>query len=181
MEQTNSSKIIRSFNSSKHNFTPISNHLLKDKRISLEAKGLISFILSLPEDWVIYKGWVQRELGLGRYQFDRIWKECTDIGYIKTNKWKNPDGKFQYYHEITDNLAVVGLSDVGLSDSGLADDGKPNTKQKKEEQIKDKQKKDILNKEVSTISSRENFADIFYSNPSGISREFLENYVNRKH
>jgi hypothetical protein len=32
-------------------------------------------------------------LGLGRYQFDRIWKECVDTGYIKTNKWKTKDGK----------------------------------------------------------------------------------------
>jgi hypothetical protein len=163
MEQTNSSKIIRSVNTSKNNFTPISNHLLKDKRITLEARGLVSFILSLPENWTIYKGWVQKELGLGRYQFDRIWKECTDVGYIKTNKWKTKDGKFQYYHEVTDNLVVDGLSVVGKSDVGLSDDGKPNTIIKKEEENIDEQKIYELNKQVST-STRKTFIDYCNSN-----------------
>ena len=182
MEQTNSSKIIRSVNSSKHNFTPISNHLLRDKRITLEAKALISFILSLPENWVIYKGWVQKELGLGRFQFDRIWKECTDIGYIKTNKWKTKDGKFQYYHEVTDNLSDVGFTDVGKTDSGFTDDGKVDTIIKKEEEKKDKEIKEELNKDIKNRSlldqnNKNNLIDLFNSNPDLFTRENLINYI----
>jgi len=163
MEQTNSTKIIRSVNTAKYNFTPISNNLLRDKRITLEARALVSFILSLPENWVIYKIWVQKELGLGRYQFDRIWKECVDTGYIKTNKWKTKDGKFQYYHEITDSLAVVDLSDVGKTDVGLADNGQPNAIIKKEEEKIYGQKIDVINKQVST-STRITFIDYCNSN-----------------
>jgi hypothetical protein len=163
MEQTNSTKIIRSVNTAKYNFTPISNNLLRDKRITLEARALVSFILSLPENWVIYKIWVQKELGLGRYQFDRIWKECVDAGYIKTNKWKTKDGKFQYYHEITDSLAVVDSSDVGKPDVGKADVGKPNAIIKKEEEKIYEEKIDILNKQVST-STRITFIDYCNTN-----------------
>lgn len=32
-------------------FTVMSNYHLRDKRISLKAKGLLSVILSLPENW----------------------------------------------------------------------------------------------------------------------------------
>lgn len=32
-------------------FTIISNFYLRDKNISLKAKGLLSIILSLPDDW----------------------------------------------------------------------------------------------------------------------------------
>ena len=32
-------------------FTIMSNHHLRDKKLSLKAKGLLSLILSLPEDW----------------------------------------------------------------------------------------------------------------------------------
>ena len=33
------------------NYTVMSNHHLRDKNLSLKAKGLLSFMLSLPEDW----------------------------------------------------------------------------------------------------------------------------------
>ena len=33
------------------NYTVISNVHLRDKRISLKAKGLLTLMLSLPEDW----------------------------------------------------------------------------------------------------------------------------------
>lgn len=33
------------------NYTVMSNHHLNDKALSLKAKGLLSLILSLPEDW----------------------------------------------------------------------------------------------------------------------------------
>lgn len=33
------------------NYTVMSNYHLRDKRLTLKAKGLLSFMLSLPEDW----------------------------------------------------------------------------------------------------------------------------------
>ena len=33
------------------NYTIMSNHHLRDKLLSYKAKGLLSFMLSLPEDW----------------------------------------------------------------------------------------------------------------------------------
>ena len=33
------------------NYTVMSNYHLRDKQISIKAKGLLSFMLSLPEDW----------------------------------------------------------------------------------------------------------------------------------
>lgn len=33
------------------NYTVMSNHHLRDKSLSLKAKGLLSLMLSLPEDW----------------------------------------------------------------------------------------------------------------------------------
>ena len=32
-------------------FTVMSNYHLRDKNLSLKAKGLLSYMLSLPEDW----------------------------------------------------------------------------------------------------------------------------------
>ena len=33
------------------NYTPMSNYHLRDKNLSLKAKGLLSLMLSLPDDW----------------------------------------------------------------------------------------------------------------------------------
>ena len=33
------------------NFTIMSNHHLQNKNLSLKAKGLLSYMLSLPSDW----------------------------------------------------------------------------------------------------------------------------------
>ena len=33
------------------NYTVMSNHHLQDRSLSLKAKGLLSLMLSLPEDW----------------------------------------------------------------------------------------------------------------------------------
>lgn len=35
------------------NYTVMSNYHLRDKKLSYKAKGLLSFMLSLPEDWII--------------------------------------------------------------------------------------------------------------------------------
>lgn len=34
-----------------HNYTVMCNHHLRDKHLSLKAKGLLSVMLSLPDDW----------------------------------------------------------------------------------------------------------------------------------
>lgn len=168
--ETNSTKIIRSVNTSKHNFTPISNTLIRNKTLSLSAKGLIIFIVSLPEDWTIYKSWVQKELGLGRFQFDRIWKECIEAGYIKTIKWKNKDGKFCYHHEVADNLSVVGFTDVGKTDVGKAD-----TIIKTEEEKKEEIKERINNNSIADQNN--SIIDLFNSNPDAFTKEFVKNYI----
>ena len=35
-------------------YTVMSNHHLRDKSLSLKAKGLLSLMLSLPEEWGLY-------------------------------------------------------------------------------------------------------------------------------
>ena len=36
-----------------HDYTVMANHHLRDERLSLKAKGLLSMLLSLPDDWEI--------------------------------------------------------------------------------------------------------------------------------
>ena len=125
-ELHNKSLIIRSAKSGKHNFTPICNELLKSKTLSLEAKGLISYILSLPETWNLLKEVVRKETGLGKTKFERIWKECKEAGYIVSHKIKNDNNQFTgWFHEVSDiqinrhsgNLTIGKTGDIEKKDT----------------------------------------------------------------
>jgi hypothetical protein len=169
MVQQNTTKIVRSVNTSKHNFTPISNELIQNTKLTLEARALVMFIISLPENWIIYKGQVQRALNMNRVKFNRVWKECVDFGYIKVIKERIDKGRFHYHYLITDRL-----TDGGLTACRLSAGGEPVSKEKKEEE-KIYQEKNIQEKNSSIPgNSVSSFADIFNSN---ISKEDILNYL----
>ena len=130
----NTTKIVRSTNTTKYNFTPISNNLIQNENLSLEAIGLICFIVSLPSDWIIYKHWIQNAVKMNRTKFDRIWKECVKAGYIKSTKIRTNSGQFTYHYEVSDNLSVAGLPSAGSSTVGSSTVGKPGTIIKREEE-----------------------------------------------
>jgi predicted transcriptional regulator len=168
--QQNTTKIVRSVNTTKHNFTPISNELIQNTKLTLEARALVMFIISLPESWVIYKSQVQRALNMNRVKFNRVWKECVDFGYIKVIKERADRGRFNYHYLITDRL-----TDGGLSACRLSACGEPVAKEKKEEE-KIYQEKNIQEKNSSLPgNSTSSFADIFNSN---ISTQDILNYIN---
>ena len=49
------------------NYTIMSNHHLRNKALSLKAKGLLSLMLSLPEDWdYTTRGWRPSARGCGQ-------------------------------------------------------------------------------------------------------------------
>ena len=68
-------------------FTVMSNHHLRDKRLTLKAKGLLSMMLSLPEDWNY------STLGLAA-----IWgalREVEKEGYVIRRQLRGPGGQIQ--------------------------------------------------------------------------------------
>ena len=74
-------------------YTVMSNHHLRNKELSLKAKGLLSQMLSLPEDWdytlaglsFINREKIDATAKGGRYMQDEI-NEKTIALYIKTGK-----------------------------------------------------------------------------------------------
>ena len=74
-------------------YTVMSNHHLRNKALSLKAKGLLSQMLSLPEDW----DYTLKGLSLiNRESIDAIrtavW-ELEKAGYIKREQGRDPKGK----------------------------------------------------------------------------------------
>lgn len=74
-------------------YTVMSNHHLRNKELSLKAKGLLSQMLSLPEDWDYTLAGLSY---INRESIDAIrtavW-ELEKAGYITRRQGRNPNGK----------------------------------------------------------------------------------------
>ena len=71
----------------------MSNHHLRDKSLSLKAKGLLSLMLSLPEEWDY------TTKGLARICKDGVDSICAGVreleehGYVIRQRVRNPNGQ----------------------------------------------------------------------------------------
>ncbi len=75
--------------------TNIPNTTAQNKNLTFEARGVLTFILSLPTNWKIRKDWIRTQCPkLGRDKLDRIWKELREAGYIEKNQIHSDDGAF---------------------------------------------------------------------------------------
>ena len=77
------------------NYTTMSNYHLRDTRLSLKAKGLLSVILSLPEDWdysVHGLSYICKE-GTDAIR-QAIW-ELEQAGYIFRSRNRNEKGQLK--------------------------------------------------------------------------------------
>ena len=96
------------------NYTVMSNHHLQDKRLSLKAKGLLSYMLSLPDDWdYSLKGLtVGCKDGLDSVRTAVL--ELEEHGYVRRQKVRNAKGQiidydYQVYESpVEDAPAVLG-------------------------------------------------------------------------
>lgn len=82
------------------NYTVMSNYHLRDKNLSLKAKGLLSLMLSLPDDWdYSLKGLVaicKEEKDAIRSMLD----ELKQYKYLKIEPDRHKSGRFQYIYTI---------------------------------------------------------------------------------
>lgn len=62
--------------------------------LSFEARGLLAYLLSKPDDWIIIPADIQAEGGIGRDKASGILKELRDAGYIVTEMVKDENNHF---------------------------------------------------------------------------------------
>ena len=95
-------------------YTVMSNYHLRDNKLSLKAKGLLSLMLSLPEDWdYTLKGlsYICRD---GIDSISSSVKELERNGYLSRRRIRHPDGRLgdiEYtIHEQPENLQIEPIS-----------------------------------------------------------------------
>lgn len=82
------------------NYTTINNTGLRDERLTWKAKGILAYILSLPDDWVFYMEEVATH---SKDKLDSLKsgiKELKEHGYVKRYPVKNEKGKITRWEMI---------------------------------------------------------------------------------
>lgn len=121
-------------------YTTISNYHLRDKRLSLKAKGLLSIMLSLPDDWdYSLEGLVsiclEKETSI-----KSSLKELKKYNYLYVRKYQNEKGKFEYEYNIYENpiepdidypvVEIPAVEVPGLDYPAVENQGQLNTNNK---------------------------------------------------
>ena len=83
------------------NYTVMSNHHLKDKNLSLKSKGLLSVILSLPENWDYSTRGLAAISKEGVDSIGAALKELEKAGYLVRNRLRDERGR------ITDTEYII--------------------------------------------------------------------------
>jgi predicted transcriptional regulator len=107
-------------------YTSISRVLLQDPRLTFEARGLASYLLSKPDNWEIDVDALIRESPAGRDAIYRIIKELCNEGYLIREKYRER-GKFKYDYTLYETRELAAKHHfIGDDQPSLFDQyGKP--------------------------------------------------------
>ena len=112
------------------NFTVIPNSLLEDSELTWEARGLLCFLLSKPDNWTVSRVHLEKQAPNGQHQVRRILNELEDAGYLLRIKKQNARGQWSTECVVHDKPQRVepstdgGFTDGGFTDGGFTDGGK---------------------------------------------------------
>lgn len=68
----------------------------QDSSLSFEARGILAYLLSKPDDWKVYVGDLRREGGIGRDQLRRILRELETAKYLTRQRSKDRRGQWDW-------------------------------------------------------------------------------------
>lgn len=152
------------------NYTVMSNYHLRDDRLTLKAKGLLSVILSLPDDWEYS---VEGLISICRESETAVksaMKELKNCGYMQIHKERNKMGLFEYVYVFKENpeggFPVVdypGMDYPAVDHPAVENQGQLNTKELNTDELN---------------TDRLNLTDI---SPTGRFEEFWSNYPKQSH
>lgn len=133
------------------NYTIMSNYHLKEKEMSLKAKGLLSLMLSLPNNWDYTIEGLVAICKENETAVKSTLKELKCFGYLEILKVQNKKGQFEYEYNIyekpqskkpeVENLEVENPS---VENQGQLNTNKQKTNNKKEKKEKAKTEIDLV-------------------------------------
>ena len=100
------------------NYTIMSNYHLRDKKLSYKAKGLLSFMLSLPEDWDYSINGLVKVSKEGKKAIRAMLEELEENHYLIRQRIQLKNGQFDYEYHIYE----MPYNQKGNTDEGNAEE-----------------------------------------------------------
>ena len=158
------------------NYTVMSNNHFKEKGMSLKAKGLLSLMLSLPEDWDYSINGLATLSKDGKHSVMEALKELERFGYLIRTRLTNEKGQFQGYdYDIFEEPQERHISEEPNTENPYSEnpntDNPPqlNTKASSTEEIKSVNNQDKIDK----IDKRE-IGDFPIVEPNPFTKELIK-------
>lgn len=93
------------------NFTIIDRRALEDWRLSFEARGVLAYLMSKPNNWEVSMANLRNEGNIGKAKAYRIVKELLDLGYMEKMQPRHKSGMFGKQDLIVSDLPLTGYPD----------------------------------------------------------------------
>ncbi|MGY0225984.1 helix-turn-helix domain-containing protein [Limosilactobacillus fermentum] len=81
-------------------FTQVDNRVISDKRMSLKALGLFTYMWSKPDDWEFYVSVISNDFKDGRDSIRSAINELINLGYVKRTRKHKENGQLAAYDYI---------------------------------------------------------------------------------
>lgn len=170
--------IFRTFKN--ENYTVMSNYHLKEKNMSLKAKGLLSMMLSLPDDWDYSLAGLIAICKENETAVRSALKELKDFGYLRVNKMmpnETKTGRIEYIYNVfekpqkneTSKVEKQPLENQHIETQYIEDNVQLNTKK---QNTKKQNTKKIKNKKNSKKDAK-----IEYITRKGLEYDLDENVI----
>lgn len=159
------------------NYTVMSNHHLRNKNLSLKAKGLLSFMLSLPDNWNYSIAGLCSLCKENETAIKSTIKELKENGYVIVDKKYPEKGErngFEYIYNIYEfpqevddqDVESQGIENLPIDNLSVENQGKINTKELNTDILNiNRQSKDEINTDNKYAFSKEKEDDIYASFP----------------
>jgi hypothetical protein len=114
----NTGQIVRSKKNGKSRYTPINNDILQSKILTAEQKSILVHLLSLPEDWIVYKTEIWKDMNIGRDRFNKSWAGLVELGYIVSVKMIDTTSNLiKGYNHVVYEQPISDLLSLGLTEN----------------------------------------------------------------
>ena len=138
------------------NYTIMSNHHFKEREMSLKAKGLLSLMLSLPDDWDYSIAGLATLSRDGKDSVMSALKELETFGYLTRTRLVDERGRFAGYdYDIFEEPRRAPYSENPQTETPQAE----NPRQSNTYQQKTEKENDIRDKKDKRLSSGESFSE----------------------
>ncbi len=88
------------------NYSVIHNTPINDNNLSCEALGVITYLLSKPDDWIVQNNEIKQRFDIGRDKLARIFRELTNAGYMQREQTRTDSGQWEWDTTINEHGTI---------------------------------------------------------------------------